>query len=206
MEWRSGRRGNFWRKGNNLLRQTNPTLPAPPIPKVDHSLRHKGSPFASLSALTFGWRSACYQGQGSASQHHRWKGSHGQAFSVPPQLPLHGHIKTHLFVLIAVSWSQGQGPFLTQLCLLIAASARTCKWQIHRKCFLNWTASLVSLEGPLSTGVMKPRLTNNYWAWWIEAPSNRTQKYNTTELKPTEIQIAISLKKLPQKKSSKTEI
>lgn len=135
-------------------------------------------------------------------QHQQMEGQPWPGFSMPPQLPPWTHqdtlVRPHRGVLIP--WARTTW---TQLCLLIAASARTCKWQIHQKCFLNWTASLVSLEGPLSTGVMKPRLTNNYWTWWIEAPPTVMPKYDTTELKPTEIQIAILLKKLPQKKSSK---
>lgn len=178
---------------------------------MDHLPTYKGSPLSSLPLPAhLGDAPLSTKARVPASQHHRWKGSHGQAFSMPPQLPLHEHIKTHLLVLIVVSWSQGQGLFLTQLCLLRVVSVRTCKWQMYQKCFLNWTASLVSLEDPLSTGVLKPRLTTNYWTWWIEAPSNCTQKYNITELKPIEIRTtlikSILLKKLPQKKLAKFQI
>ena len=178
---------------------------------MDHSPTYKGSPLSSLPLPPI-WVVLHFLPRPGFLLLSTTDGraTDGRAFSMPPQPPLREHIKTHLFVLIMVSWSQGQGLFLTQLCLLRVVSARTCKWQMYQKCFLNWTASLVSLEDPLSTGVLKPRLTTNYWTWWIEAPSNCTQKYNITELKPIEIWTAliksILLKKLPQKKLAKFQI
>ena len=191
---------------------------------MDHSLSYKGSPFSSLSLPSLlGDALLSTKPRVPASQHHRWKGSHGQALSVPPQLPLHEHIKI-CATPTPTPWTH-QDTLVRPHCGVMSPRARTIsdsdlppysslcenlQMTMHQKGFLNPTASLVSLEGPLSTGVMKPRLTNNYWTWWIEAPSNCTQKYNTTELKPIEIQAAlmesILLKKLPQKKPSKIEI